>query len=168
MNKFNLQIITAAVLALGGLVLLFCGVYIDPAGEIHESLLIGFGEVATFAGALFGIDATYKFKYKHIFPSHGKEESPLGRTASKAIVRPKSGGIGLGCSRFSGKTATGKKVCETPIAEREWDITNSLGKNPTDKPSEERSTEERRNYPPLPPHSKTPTSSFPPLSTNSK
>ena len=62
--KTSIQLITAAVLAIGGLVLLFCGVYITPQGEIHESLLVGFGEVATFAGALFGIDYTYKIK-KH-------------------------------------------------------------------------------------------------------
>ena len=60
--RLDIQLITAAVLAIGGLVLLFCGVYIAPQGEIHESLLVGFGEVATFAGALFGIDYTYKFK----------------------------------------------------------------------------------------------------------
>lgn len=63
--KLNIQLITAAVLSIGGLVLLFCGVYIDPQGEIHESLLVGFGEVATFAGALFGIDYTYKYKNKN-------------------------------------------------------------------------------------------------------
>ena len=63
--KPSIQLITAAVLAIGGLALLFCGVYIAPQGEIHESLLVGFGEVATFAGALFGIDYTYKFKQKH-------------------------------------------------------------------------------------------------------
>ena len=63
--KANIQLITAAVLAIGGLVLLFCGVYITPQGEIHESLLVGFGEVGTFAGALFGIDYTYKWKSKH-------------------------------------------------------------------------------------------------------
>ena len=60
--KANIQLITAALLAIGGLVLLFCGVYIAPQGEIHESLLVGFGEVATFAGALFGIDYAYRQK----------------------------------------------------------------------------------------------------------
>lgn len=60
--KLNIQLITAAILSIGGLVLLFCGVYIDPQGQIHETLLIGFGEVATFAGALFGIDYVYKQK----------------------------------------------------------------------------------------------------------
>ena len=62
--KASIQLITAAILAIGGLVLLFCGVYITPQGEIHESLLVGFGEVATFAGALFGIDYFYKQKPK--------------------------------------------------------------------------------------------------------
>ena len=56
----DIQLLTAAVLSLGGLVLLFCGVYIDPLGQIHESLLVAFGETATFAGALFGIDYVYK------------------------------------------------------------------------------------------------------------
>ena len=63
--KANIQLITAAVLAIGGLVLLFCGAYIAPQGEIHESLLVGFGEVGTFAGALFGIDYTYRWRSKH-------------------------------------------------------------------------------------------------------
>ena len=55
-----IQLITAAVLAIGGLILLFCGTYITPQGEIHESLLIGFGEVATFAGSIMGVDYHYK------------------------------------------------------------------------------------------------------------
>ena len=70
--KASIQLITAAVLAIGGLVLLFCGVYITPQGEIHESLLVGFGEVATFAGALFGIDYTYKIKKSHDHHPHSE------------------------------------------------------------------------------------------------
>ncbi len=54
--------ITAAILSTGGLIMLFCGVFIEPDGQIHESLLVGFGEVATFSGALFGIDYVYKQK----------------------------------------------------------------------------------------------------------
>ena len=56
------QLIAAFVLSLGGLVLLFCGTFIDPQGQIHESLLVAFGETATFSGALFGIDYVYKKK----------------------------------------------------------------------------------------------------------
>jgi hypothetical protein len=61
-NNQNIQLFTAALLSLGGLTMLFCGVFLDPQGQIHESLLIGFGEVATFAGALFGIDYVYKHR----------------------------------------------------------------------------------------------------------
>ena len=58
--KANIQLVTAAVLSVGGLVLLFCGAFIAPQGEIHESLLVGFGEVATFAGAIMGVDYSYR------------------------------------------------------------------------------------------------------------
>ena len=61
--KIELQLIAAFILSLGGLVLLFCGTFIDPQGQIHESLLVAFGETATFSGALFGIDYVYKSKY---------------------------------------------------------------------------------------------------------
>jgi len=61
-KKIELQLIAAFVLSIGGLVLLFCGIFIEPQGQIHESLLVAFGETATFAGALFGIDYVYKKK----------------------------------------------------------------------------------------------------------
>lgn len=60
--RLDIQLLTAAVLSVGGLVLLFCGAFVSPQGEIHQSLLVGFGEIATFAGALFGIDYFYKKK----------------------------------------------------------------------------------------------------------
>ena len=84
-NDTYIQLITAAILAIGGLVLLFCGVYIEPKGEIHETLLIGFGEVATFAGSIMGVDYTYKHKYNinngnHHTPTKAPEgESSTGQ-----------------------------------------------------------------------------------------
>ncbi len=60
--KIELQLIAAFVLSLGGLVLLFCGIYIDPEGQIHETVLVAFGETATFAGALFGVDYVYRHR----------------------------------------------------------------------------------------------------------
>ena len=62
MRSDYLQLITATVLSIGGLILLFCGIYIDLEGQIHETVLVAFGETATFAGALFGIDYVYKKK----------------------------------------------------------------------------------------------------------
>ena len=60
--KPNTQLITAFVLSIGGLTLLFLGVFIDPQGQIHETLLVAFGETATFAGALFGVDYVYRHR----------------------------------------------------------------------------------------------------------
>ena len=60
MKERIIQLITAAVLAIGGLILLFTGALLAPQGEIHESILVGFGEVATFAGSIMGIDYYYK------------------------------------------------------------------------------------------------------------
>ena len=89
LNKLNIQLITASILSIGGLVLLFCGVYIDPLGQIHESLLIGFGEVATFAGALFGIDYTYRFK--DYVKSHINKNDPNGQGGARQDNHPAGG-----------------------------------------------------------------------------
>ncbi len=54
------QLIIAALVVIGGMVLLHVGIQIDPAGEIHETVLVAFGEAATFAGSIMGIDYHYK------------------------------------------------------------------------------------------------------------
>lgn len=64
-NNHNIQLITAAVLAIAGMILLFCGLYIDPKGEIHETVLVAYGEILTFAGSLMGIDYHYRNKNKN-------------------------------------------------------------------------------------------------------
>lgn len=58
----NSQLLVATLLAVAGMVLLFMGFWCAPEGEIHQSVLIGFGEVSTFAGALFGVDYSYKYR----------------------------------------------------------------------------------------------------------
>jgi len=60
MKNIRLQLIIAAVLAIAGIALLFLGALLAPQGEIHESILVAFGEVATFAGSILGIDYHYK------------------------------------------------------------------------------------------------------------
>ena len=58
----NMQLFIAILLTLSGIALLFCGFWIDPQGKIDGSVLVAFGEVSTFAGALFGVDYKYKIK----------------------------------------------------------------------------------------------------------
>lgn len=66
LEKFmRLQLIVATLLVLSGLVLLFCGFWVDPTGEIDGSVLVAFGEMCTFAGALFGVDYSYKLRNKN-------------------------------------------------------------------------------------------------------
>lgn len=60
--KLNLQLIMACLLTIAGIVLLFFGFWVSPTGEIHNSVLVAYGEVSSFAGALLGIDYTYKFR----------------------------------------------------------------------------------------------------------
>lgn len=55
----KIQFIISGVLMFVGLVLLFTGLIVPPAGQIHNSVLIGFAEVATLAASVLGIDAIY-------------------------------------------------------------------------------------------------------------
>jgi hypothetical protein len=61
-KKLTLQLLLGAFLVLVGVVLLFLGFYAPAVGEIANSVLVAYGEVSTFAGALIGVD--YKYKYQ--------------------------------------------------------------------------------------------------------
>ena len=62
MKRVTVQLVVAVLLTLGGIVLLFSGFWVDPDVVIVSSVLVAFGEISTFAGALFGVDYTYKFR----------------------------------------------------------------------------------------------------------
>lgn len=68
-HKPEIQLVSAVLLIIIGCGLLTAGFLMPPPGEIHNSVLIAFGEILTFAGALFGIDYHYKYK------SHDHEEN---------------------------------------------------------------------------------------------
>ena len=74
MKKLTVQLAVAVFLTVSGMVLIFSGFWVLPRGEIHNSVLVAFGEVSTFAGALFGVDYRYQvriFKKKEV-----KDENP--------------------------------------------------------------------------------------------
>ena len=53
-------IYTLAVVAMmAGLTLLFIGLYIQPEGEIHGSVLTAFGSICVFVASLLGISFHY-------------------------------------------------------------------------------------------------------------
>ena len=63
-RKLTLQLILAVCMSIFGCFLIIAAFIIPPTGEIHASVLAAFGEILTFAGAVMGIDYSYKFKSK--------------------------------------------------------------------------------------------------------
>lgn len=60
--KLKFQLVISAVLVAVGCGLLIAGFCVPPVGIIDSSVLIAFGEILTFVGAIFGIDYTYRVK----------------------------------------------------------------------------------------------------------
>lgn len=56
------QLVSAVLLIVVGCSLLVAGFVVPPMGVIDSSVLIAFGEILTFVGALFGIDYHYKYR----------------------------------------------------------------------------------------------------------
>lgn len=61
-KKLTIQLWLGVFLAIVGVILIFAGFICEPLAEIHNSVLIAFGEVSTFSGALIGVD--YKYSYQ--------------------------------------------------------------------------------------------------------
>ena len=61
-KKLTIQLICAVAMVALGCSLLIVGFIVPPLGVIDSSVLIAFGEILTFVGALFGIDYHYKVK----------------------------------------------------------------------------------------------------------
>lgn len=66
-NKVELiKIYLAVGMCIFGCAMLVAGFVVAPLGVIDQSVLIGFGEVLTFAGALIGINYLYSAKHKEL------------------------------------------------------------------------------------------------------
>ena len=61
-NNNLVQLLSAILMIVIGCSLLIAGFVVPPLGVIDSSVLIAFGEILTFVGALFGIDYHYKSK----------------------------------------------------------------------------------------------------------
>lgn len=61
-NNHLVQLLSAILMIVIGCSLLIASFFVPPLGVIDSSVLIAFGEILTFVGALFGIDYHYKSK----------------------------------------------------------------------------------------------------------
>lgn len=59
----TLRLWLAILLVTCGMALLYMGFWVTPRGEIHSSVLVAYGEVMTFVGALIGIDYAARKAY---------------------------------------------------------------------------------------------------------
>ena len=79
--KLKWMIISAVALVATGICLVMMGLWMPPIGEIHPSVLTALGEILTFSGALFGINASYR--YKTFINEHDENYSSNDRKNNK-------------------------------------------------------------------------------------
>ena len=72
--KIKTELASAVILVLVGAFLLIAGLYIPPIGIIHPSVLVAFGEIAVFAGSLFGIDLHYRLEFNKVRAEIGADK----------------------------------------------------------------------------------------------
>lgn len=73
-NKIKTELVAAILLVIVGCFLLIAALFIPPAGVIHPSVLVAFGEIAVFAGSLFGIDVHYRLEFNKIKAEIGADK----------------------------------------------------------------------------------------------
>ena len=72
-QKMTIQRLLGVCLVIVGVELLWASFFVNPMGIIDSSVLAAVGEVFTFAGALIGIDYTYKYKTIKYLRNNGEE-----------------------------------------------------------------------------------------------
>lgn len=82
-HRPTIQLLAAVFLIVVGCGLLIAGFVVPPPGEIHNSVLIAFGEILTFAGAVFGL------KYHYEYRNHeNSSQSSTHNTSTKNADNP--------------------------------------------------------------------------------
>lgn len=80
-QKMTIQLWLGVGLVIAGVALLWTSFFVHPLGIIDSSVLAAVGEVFTFAGALIGIDYTYKYKFIKLHRDfEEKDETDRSRT----------------------------------------------------------------------------------------
>ena len=72
-QKMTIQLWLGVCLVIMGVLLLWTSFFVHPMGIIDSSVLAAVGEVFTFAGALIGIDYTYKYKVIRYMKDRGED-----------------------------------------------------------------------------------------------
>lgn len=65
-SKEMVQFIMSTIVLIAGVVLLFTGLFLQPVGIIHYTVLTAVGMLLSFVGAVWNIDLKYDFKTKEL------------------------------------------------------------------------------------------------------
>lgn len=79
-QRDKIQFTISGLLMAVGVILLFVGMFVEPTGIIHQSVLVAFGEIATLAAAILGIDAVYTNALQKIVGSLRNDDSSNNNT----------------------------------------------------------------------------------------
>lgn len=79
-----IQYIVCIVCILGAMVMSFLAMYIDPTGEIHQSILWLIAQVLVFSGSLIGVNHLHNIQIRKIDKKIG-EFTPTPNGDSKSI-----------------------------------------------------------------------------------
>ena len=64
--KENFKILTAIFMLIMGVALCWCAFWVDPVGQIHESVLWYFAQCLIYAGSAIGIDVIIDERIKRM------------------------------------------------------------------------------------------------------
>lgn len=73
-HKPLITLLSAVFLLAVGVGLLITGFVVPPPGEIHNSVLVAFGEILTFAGAVFGMKYHYQYNHPNITAANNESD----------------------------------------------------------------------------------------------
>lgn len=73
-TKERIQFIASLFVLLAGIALVFIGLFLQPVGIIHYTVLSAFGMFLTFVGAVWQIDVKYAFKTEELRSEVRKKE----------------------------------------------------------------------------------------------
>lgn len=82
-SKERIQFISSLLVLLAGIVLVFIGLFLQPVGVIHYTVLSAFGMFLTFVGAVWQLDVKYTFKTEEMRQQMGRDWKRFERMMEK-------------------------------------------------------------------------------------
>lgn len=75
-NKVEIiKLIMAVAIVIFGCMMITAGFCVPPLGVIDNSVLVAFGEILTFSGAVLGINYHYQFRVKQLEDKINKKDN---------------------------------------------------------------------------------------------